>query len=57
MLVVLAGISSDWALGRLGARRWKAVQRTAYVVAGLTLAHGLVYQALEKRPGGLWPPW
>jgi len=50
LLATLAGVSSDWALGRLGARRWKAVQRTAYVAAGLSVAHGLVYQGLEKRP-------
>jgi sulfoxide reductase heme-binding subunit YedZ len=53
LLATLAGISSDWALGRLGARRWKAVQRTAYVAAGLSVAHGLVYQTLEKRLAGL----
>jgi sulfoxide reductase heme-binding subunit YedZ len=53
LLATLAGISSDWALGRLGARRWKAVQRAAYVAGGLTVAHGLVYQALEKRSAEL----
>jgi sulfoxide reductase heme-binding subunit YedZ len=49
LVAALAAISSDWALRRLGARRWKAVQRTAYVAAGLSVAHGLGYQVLEKR--------
>jgi sulfoxide reductase heme-binding subunit YedZ len=53
VLAALAAISSDRVLGRLGARRWKAVQRAAYVAAGLTAAHGLVYQVLEKRPASL----
>jgi DMSO/TMAO reductase YedYZ heme-binding membrane subunit len=53
LLVALTAISSDWALGRLGVPRWKGVQRMAYIAAGLTVAHGLVYQVLEKRSTGL----
>lgn len=53
LLAALGAISSDWALRRLGVRRWKGIQRMAYVAAGLTVTHGLVYQALEKRSSGL----
>lgn len=52
VLALLAVLSSDRALASLGSRRWKAVQRTAYIAAALTLVHGLIYQVIEKRNAG-----
>jgi sulfoxide reductase heme-binding subunit YedZ len=49
LLVMLALISNDLALRRLGAPRWKRLQRSAYIVAVLTVGHGIVYQVAEKR--------
>jgi methionine sulfoxide reductase heme-binding subunit len=49
LLVLLLVLSNDWSLTRLGARRWKGLQRWNYTVFGLVLAHGVLYQVLEKR--------
>lgn len=49
VFALLALLSSDRALAALGSRRWKALQRIAYVAAALTLGHGLIYQILESR--------
>jgi len=49
LLLVLLALSNDYALGRLGSRRWKSVQRWSYAIVVLVLAHGVVYQLLEKR--------
>lgn len=50
LLVGLLLISRDTWLARLGRVRWKRWQRASYLVAGLTLGHGVLYMALEKRP-------
>lgn len=49
LLIILALLSNDLALRRLGTRRWKNLQRLNYGVAGLILAHGLLYQVIERR--------
>jgi sulfoxide reductase heme-binding subunit YedZ len=49
VLVLLLAISNDASLRRLGARRWKAWQRWSYGAALLTLAHGVLFQVVEKR--------
>jgi len=49
LLLVLLAISNDYALGRLGSRRWKSVQRWSYAIVVLVVAHGVVYQLLEGR--------
>lgn len=49
VLLLLLGLSNDIALRRLGRRRWKALQRLNYAVFVLVVAHGVVYQVLEKR--------
>lgn len=48
LLLVLLAISSDVALRRLGAARWKALQRWSYGAAILTLVHSVLYMAPEK---------
>jgi sulfoxide reductase heme-binding subunit YedZ len=52
LLLFLLVLSNDWSLKRLGARRWKGFQRWNYAVFGLVLAHGVLYQILEKRDAG-----
>lgn len=49
VLLLLLGLSNDVSLRRLGRRRWKALQRLNYAVFTLIVAHGAVYQVLEKR--------
>jgi sulfoxide reductase heme-binding subunit YedZ len=52
LLAMLLALSNDWSLTRLGARRWKGLQRWNYAVFGLVLTHGVLYQFLEKRIAG-----
>ena len=52
LLVFLLVLSNDCSLRRLGARRWKGFQRWNYALFGLVLAHGVLYQILEKRDAG-----
>jgi sulfoxide reductase heme-binding subunit YedZ len=49
VLLLLLGLSNDASLRRLGRRRWKALQRLNYAVFALVVAHGAVYQVIEKR--------
>jgi sulfoxide reductase heme-binding subunit YedZ len=52
ILLLLLFLSNDASLRALGARRWKSLQRWNYAGAVLVVAHGLVYQILEKRTVG-----
>ncbi|MGH7593515.1 MAG: ferric reductase-like transmembrane domain-containing protein, partial [Gemmatimonadales bacterium] len=49
LLLLLASISSDLALRRLGTRRWRSIQRWAYGILALTIAHAVIYQWIEKQ--------
>ena len=50
LLVLLMAISNDWSLRRLG-RNWKRVQRMAYALAVLTVAHtALFWVVTHRRP-------
>jgi len=49
IIIVLLSISNNASLKKLGAIRWKKIQRFNYVCAGLVLLHGVIYQLLEKR--------
>jgi methionine sulfoxide reductase heme-binding subunit len=49
IVLVLLAISNNLSIRTLGASRWKAIQRWNYMGAILTLTHGLLYQAIEKR--------
>lgn len=53
LLLLLLALSSDRALRRLGAPRWKRLQRASYIALGLTAAHGLAFQVLESRATAL----
>lgn len=52
LLVLLALISNPRGMQRLGARRWKRIQRLAYPTAGLVLLHIIGIQWWEGR---YWP--
>lgn len=49
LFLLLIAISNDASLRAFGTRRWKSVQRWAYAAFGLTLAHGIAFQLVEKR--------
>ncbi len=49
LLVVLLLLSNDISLKWLRSNRWKSIQRWNYVLFALVLAHGIMYQIIEKR--------
>lgn len=49
LVLMLLAISNDVSLRTLGTRSWKSAQRWIYAVLGLTVAHGIAYQLIEKR--------
>lgn len=49
VLALLLALSNDMALRRLGASRWKALQRFSYVAMALTALHGAAYQYIDQR--------
>lgn len=49
LAVLLLALSNDLSLRRLGAWRWKMLQRLNYGLLALVVAHGLLYQRLEVR--------
>ena len=53
LFLILLAISNDFSLRTLKARRWKSLQRWAYVAFLLTGAHAIAYQLIEKRHA-LW---
>lgn len=53
LFLLLLAISNDLSLRSLGTRRWKSIQRWAYAAFALTVAHGALYQLIEKRQ----TPW
>ncbi len=53
LLVLLLCLSNDFSLRRLGAVRWKSLQRWNYAMFVLLVIHGVIYQfVLESRPWG-----
>jgi sulfoxide reductase heme-binding subunit YedZ len=50
--VVLLAISNDLSLRKLGAPRWKRIQQWNYWFVALVLAHGVIFQVIEKRSWG-----
>ena len=53
IVAVLIVLSNDLSLRRLGAQRWKWIQRWNYLVFSTVVLHGLIYQATTNRP----VPW
>jgi len=49
IFLVLLAISSNLAMRKLGPELWKTIQRWNYAAAILVIAHGVIYQWLEKR--------
>ena len=52
ILMLLLTLSNDAALRRLGAVRWKSLQRWNYAGFSLVVVHGAIYQVVERRSGG-----
>ena len=48
IVAALAAISSDWALRKLKAKRWKRIQRLNYILFPLVVAHSVLYGALLR---------
>jgi methionine sulfoxide reductase heme-binding subunit len=49
LFLMLLAISNDLSLRELKTRRWKSLQRWAYVAFLLTAVHAIAYQLVEKR--------
>jgi sulfoxide reductase heme-binding subunit YedZ len=49
IFVMLLAISNDFSIRSLGSRSWKSIQRWTYAAFGLTVAHGIAFQIVEKR--------
>ncbi len=49
LLVVLLLLSNDVSLKWLKSKRWKSIQRWNYILFGMILVHGIMYQIIEKR--------
>jgi DMSO/TMAO reductase YedYZ heme-binding membrane subunit len=49
LFLLLLALSSDFALHRVGAQRWKFLQRSALLAFWLSLMHGVAFQILEAR--------
>jgi sulfoxide reductase heme-binding subunit YedZ len=49
LFLMLVAISNDLSLRSMETRRWKSLQRWAYVGFILTVAHGIAFQVVEKR--------
>jgi sulfoxide reductase heme-binding subunit YedZ len=49
LFAILLAISNDCSIRALGTPRWKGLQRWAYAAFILTVAHGILFQFVEKR--------
>jgi sulfoxide reductase heme-binding subunit YedZ len=49
LLALLLATSNDWSLRYFGTPGWKKLQRWSYGLFALTVAHGILYQVIEKR--------
>jgi hypothetical protein len=49
LLALLLATSNDWSLRYIGTPGWKKLQRWSYGLFALTVAHGILYQVIEKR--------
>ena len=53
ILLLLLLLSNDLSLNILKSKRWKSFQQTIYLLFVLTLAHGIMFQVIEKRKTAL----
>jgi len=52
IFLMLLALSNNRSLRRLGAPRWKRLQRAANLAFFLTVAHGVIFQVIEGRTRG-----
>lgn len=52
LFLVLLLLSNNRSLRRLGPARWKQLQGVSMTAFTLTVAHGVVFQVIERRTGG-----
>lgn len=50
---ILLGLSNDVSLRKIGAQRWKFLQRISYPVFTIVVVHSGIYQLLEHRSANL----
>lgn len=49
LVALLLATSNDASLRQFGARRWKRIQQSNYLVFALVICHAVAYQLIEKR--------
>ena len=49
ILILLLTLSNNWSMRRVGARRWKALQRFNYAAIVMILLHGVIFLVIAKR--------
>ncbi len=49
ILLLLLLLSNDLSLNILKSKRWKSLQQMIYLMFVLTVAHGIMFQVIEKR--------
>lgn len=49
IVLVLLAISNNVTLKKLRSVRWKRIQRVNYILGGVVVIHGIVYQIIEQR--------
>jgi DMSO/TMAO reductase YedYZ heme-binding membrane subunit len=49
LFIMLLGLSSDWALRKIGMTWWKRLQRASYAAFLFTSIHAVAFQVIESR--------
>lgn len=49
ILIMLLALSNNWSIKRIGAQRWKSLQRLSYAAIGITLLHNIIFLVVWKR--------
>ncbi len=50
ILIVLLVVSNDLSMRIMGAKRWKGIQYTNYLIFAMVAAHSIIYLIIIKRP-------
>jgi sulfoxide reductase heme-binding subunit YedZ len=49
ILIMLLALSNNWSIKRIGAHRWKSLQRLSYAAIGMTLLHNIIFLVVWER--------